>query len=252
MPIPAGNVTTANLDATTDSPATARADLLALTQQFNSLIASANGVSGMAALDASGFLAGYGRLVAAQTWTAVNTFTAATPIILSSASPIFRGRNTSIALPNGLWQLYLPWTDDKIYFQKNTAAAGDFSSVNNVFILAAAQATFSVPVAVGSGVAAGDAVNKGQLDAKVYGGHVNAAGTAVYLPTGWSSVRNSAGSFTITHNLGTTNYAPVVGSSDLGIKVNHTAIGVNSFNVQTYNLVPNPIDSPFTFVVVRN
>ena len=81
MPIPAGNISTVNLDATSDSPATARADLLALTQQFNTLIASANGVSGMATLDASGFLAGYGRLSAAQNWTGVNTFTAAFPLV---------------------------------------------------------------------------------------------------------------------------------------------------------------------------
>lgn len=250
MPIPAGNVSTVNLDATSDSPATARADLLALTQQFNSLIASANGVSGMAALDASGFLAGYARLVAAQTWTGVNTFTASTPIILSSALPLYQGRNTALALPNGLWRFHFPSSDGNVYFQKNTAAAGDFSTNTNVFYFGSAQAVFNVPVAVSSGVAAGDAVNKGQLDTKVFGGRINSTGAAISLPAGWSSVRNALGQYTVTHNFGATNYACVPVADGSSTMSTMFATGANSFTV---NIITGGLftDQFWQFVLVR-
>lgn len=42
-----------------------------------------------------------------------------------------------------------------------------------------------------------------------YFGHVDNAGTAVILPTGWTS-SVSLGLYTVTHNLGVSNYAVVV------------------------------------------
>lgn len=255
MPIPAGNVSTVNLDATTDSPATARADLLALTQQFNTLIASANGVSGMAVLDASGFLAGYGRLSAANPWTGVNTFTGAIPIILSSANPTIQGRITSVALPNGLWRFYFPSTDGDVYLTKNTAAAGDFSTNTNVLRIGSASAAYTGTIAIAAGVAAGDAVNKGQLDAKVYGGRIANNGTAsvAYGPTGWTVSRSSAGITVVTHNLGTTSYSVVV-TTDGGLVLISliSALTANSFTIATANLSATSVDAPYQFVVVRN
>ena len=257
MPIPAGNITTVNLDNTADVPAIARADLLALTQQFNVLIASANGVTGMATLDASGFLAGYGRLAAAQTWTGINTFAAANPLVLSSAAPSVQGRNTGLALPNGLWRLLLPSASDNFGLQKNTAAAGDFSTLVTPFFCNSTQATFAVPVAVGNAVAAGDAVNKGQLDAKVYAGRVNlAAGVAtiVTAPPGWTAGRTAAGNVTITHNLGVTNYA-VIPSMDSGNgwTIIYNSITANSFIIATFNSAFVLTDAAQVgFVVVRN
>ena len=259
MPIPAGNITTLNLDATSDSPATARADLLALTQQFNALIASANGVSGMATLDASGFLAGYGRLGAAQTWTGVNTFTSGVPLILSSASSIMQGRNTTLALPNGLWRLLFPHTDDFVYVHKNTAAAGDFSTAIAALRIGATQSIFSGTVTIANGVAAGEAVNKGQLDAatvsKIYGGRIINTGTVSvgYGPTGWTVTKSAVGVTVVTHNLGTTNYSAVVcptPSASFASVVTHAA---NSFTVHTYNSAPIAVqDFDYSFVVAVN
>lgn len=44
----------------------------------------------------------------------------------------------------------------------------------------------------------------------IYVGYVQFDGTAVRLPSGWTSVKNSTGSYTVTHNLGTTNYVVIL------------------------------------------
>lgn len=254
MPIPAGNITTVNLDATTDSPATARVDLLALTQQFNALIASANGVSGMAALDASGFLAGYGRLSAPQTWTGVNTFSSASALRMTSGAPALWLMNTALALPNGLWNLSVGG-DGNFYYSHNTAAAGDFSTYVTPFSLfgGANGASFLGSVSVAAATAAGHAVNKGQLDAKVYGGQVNSTGAAIYLPSGWSSSRTSVGVYVITHNLGTTLYAPVASANGGTVATSAGGITTTTFGVTTFNSTTgSATDVPFNFVVARN
>jgi len=56
MAFPTGTVTEANLDAATDSPASARADLLLAIQKLNLMIGSYDAASGIAALDSGGLL----------------------------------------------------------------------------------------------------------------------------------------------------------------------------------------------------
>ena len=56
MAFPTGTVTEDNLDAATDSPADARADLLLAIQKLNLIIGSYDGASGIAALDVSGLI----------------------------------------------------------------------------------------------------------------------------------------------------------------------------------------------------
>ena len=56
MAFPTGAVTEDNLNAATDSPASARADLLLAVQKLNDIIASYDSASGIAALDASGLI----------------------------------------------------------------------------------------------------------------------------------------------------------------------------------------------------
>lgn len=54
MPIPAGNISTANLDAPDDAPSAARQQLEALIEQFNALIDSANEASGIVQINSAG------------------------------------------------------------------------------------------------------------------------------------------------------------------------------------------------------
>ena len=53
---PTGDVTTTNLDAATDNPGSARADLLVAAQRINSILASFADALGICDLDASGFV----------------------------------------------------------------------------------------------------------------------------------------------------------------------------------------------------
>ncbi len=57
MAFPTGvTIPTANLDAATDSPASARADLLSLTENTNLIIGSYDSADGICALDSSGLV----------------------------------------------------------------------------------------------------------------------------------------------------------------------------------------------------
>ena len=56
MAFPTGSVTEANLDAATDSPASARADLLLTVQKLNDIISSYDSADGIAALDSNGLI----------------------------------------------------------------------------------------------------------------------------------------------------------------------------------------------------
>jgi len=56
MAFPTGSVTTDNLDASTDSPATARADLLLAVQKLNDIVASYDSADGICALDTNGLV----------------------------------------------------------------------------------------------------------------------------------------------------------------------------------------------------
>jgi len=69
-----------------------------------------------------------------------------------------------------------------------------------------------------------------------FAGRVAAAGTSVRLPTGWSSVKNSTGDYTVTHNLGTGNYTitcEMLGNTGEWYVY---SLAANSFGIRTYNL----------------
>lgn len=98
--------------------------------------------------------------------------------------------------------------------------------------------------------------------ATVYGGYVNANGTSgTPFPSGWTSsvgTGGSVGRYTITHNLGTTNYVVTATASEIG---SFTAaissifdISSNSFEIVWYT--PNgstswtPTDQAFDFILL--
>lgn len=53
-----------------------------------------------------------------------------------------------------------------------------------------------------------------------YIGNISENGSVGLLPTGWSATSDEAGSYTVTHNLGTVLYACVASSSDSGAIAN--------------------------------
>lgn len=83
-----------------------------------------------------------------------------------------------------------------------------------------------------------------------YGGRVAADGTAISLPTGWSSAKTGTGQYTVTHNLGHTVYAVALTSLDNNLStVNLKAINNNTFTLITWNNTPTNTDLPFSFVL---
>lgn len=163
-------------------------------------------------------------------------------------------RDTSQVLPAGLWRLYS--AGNTVLLVRNTAAAGDFSSAVNVYTIYGSNdsVVFTGTVAGAAATTSAQFTTKAQLDAKAYGGVVNSTGGAIYLPSGWSSAKTGTGQYTITHNLGTTNYGVVptiVGNT--GAYSSITSNGANTFIVGT-NTTSTQVaaDNAFSFVVARN
>lgn len=91
---------------------------------------------------------------------------------------------------------------------------------------------------------------KGYVDAKIFWGTVASDGTAGTLPSGWTSVRNSVGNYTVTHNLGVANGVVVTSKLDIVMAVMNT-MGINSFNVIFYNTAPTQTDTAFVFLLTK-
>lgn len=88
-----------------------------------------------------------------------------------------------------------------------------------------------------------------------YIGEVNADGTAVLLPNGWTSVGSGTGVYTITHNLNSTYYRIVANPSDpyIGVFCTIGTRGKNTVVVKTF--VPSAgsyaaTSASFSFILV--
>ena len=95
----------------------------------------------------------------------------------------------------------------------------------------------------------------------VYGGAVAADGSAVKLPDGWtSSLPGSTGRFTVTHNLGHTNYSVVANANVTAFSASRVTLAdisdksANSFEVNLYDCIVSgsnaEVNQPFLFVLV--
>jgi hypothetical protein len=84
-------------------------------------------------------------------------------------------------------------------------------------------------------------------------GSFAAAGTALKLPAGWTSGKDSTGVYTVTHNLGfasVNDYVVTAVSQDtVGTVAQRVVKGGNSFQVVTVAMDGTPTDAPVSFVV---
>lgn len=97
-----------------------------------------------------------------------------------------------------------------------------------------------------------DLTQKITTGSTAYSGLVTSAGAAsTPFPTGWTVIKNSTGNYTVTHNLGNTNYGVCVTVSDgvvnFLITNNRTS---TTFDVLTYNSSFSSNDRSFYFIVV--
>jgi hypothetical protein len=213
-----------------------------------------NGLRGSALVGIPGAsVSGVGLLAAANTWTGLNLFTASTGVSLQASQPFIQYRDTSQALPNGLWAAQAVTTGWRIV--KNTAVAGDFStSVNPLFIDNSNNVSFVGRASGSNAVAASDFATKGQVDAKVYGGLVAGNGAALVLPPGWSCSRTSLGTYVVTHNLGVNNYGVVASVDGIpGLTIFANGGSTTAFLVLVTTAATGAAaDGAFGFVLARN
>ena len=89
------------------------------------------------------------------------------------------------------------------------------------------------------------------------GGQLAVDGTAAYLPAGWTARRVSAGTYEVTHNLGTLNYAvsitPLIHDTDSAIVPSVVSTTEDSFTFQTFHTLHGGLHDTYSqFVVAVN
>jgi hypothetical protein len=104
----------------------------------------------------------------------------------------------------------------------------------------------SVTAAQAGAVAVGNTV-------KTYVGRVSLAGSLTLAPAGWSLSKSGA-LYTITHNLGTTNYVVTATSesADRVVYVNAGSHGINSFRVDGNDMSGALSDTGFNFELITH
>lgn len=106
---------------------------------------------------------------------------------------------------------------------------------------------------LGELIVVGDIEYNGSILPQSFYGAVLGDGTAATLPSGWSSVKNSDGVYTVTHNLGLTSIGYAVVASAL--ETSGTLIRIlmvrgqnsDSFVIDIRDETNTPVDSIFTF-----
>lgn len=83
-------------------------------------------------------------------------------------------------------------------------------------------------------------------------GKVTSAGakSTPFLSDRWTVAKNSTGNYTITHNLGFTNYVPIVTASDTASRTICVSGETSTkFDVETYTDAGTQTDTAFNFIV---
>jgi len=89
-------------------------------------------------------------------------------------------------------------------------------------------------------------------DGNTFHGRVNNAGTAIRLPSGWSSAKTATGTYVITHNLGTANYT-IATSTNYGGDI--VIAGGNTTQLQIFtsqSTTGAAVDAGFNFTVIMD
>jgi len=89
---------------------------------------------------------------------------------------------------------------------------------------------------------------------KVHRGRVSSAGVSIELPSGWTCTKNATGTYTVTHNLGTTDYTVVV-SPEYSATVGFAGIyskAANAFACYVANASGTPIDRNWHFILIED
>lgn len=83
-------------------------------------------------------------------------------------------------------------------------------------------------------------------------GKVTSAGakSTPFLADNWTSAKNSTGNYTITHNIGNTNYVVLLTAEDTAARIiDVSGITSSKFDVETYSDAGTQTDTAFHFIV---
>lgn len=72
--------------------------------------------------------------------------------------------------------------------------------------------------------------NKKYVDEHSFAGSITSGGAGTILPKGWTSAKTATGKYTVTHNLGHTSYAVVIGGVGIGFWALENAPTANTFD----------------------
>ena len=100
-------------------------------------------------------------------------------------------------------------------------------------------------------------VTQTQLSQKYYAGSWNSNATTTSLPSGWSVTNPGAGQYTLTHNLGTTNYSIVALAEDTAGTATPTmsfyrAKATNSISIQVGTYTGARVSRACQFVLIMH
>lgn len=88
------------------------------------------------------------------------------------------------------------------------------------------------------------------MGSPTYGGQVNSDGTVgTFFPTGWTSTKNSTGKYTVTHTLGTANFALVANAYNVVTIAEIFSWSSTTFVLQFWSTASSLTDSAFHFVI---
>lgn len=251
MAIPTGGLTVANLDAGTDRPDLARVELLAGIQKINEILAKlplyADGEqSGTGTQRVGNLKIGSESMPAWPSEYRVADIGDRAAIIDTSDGRTIVVNN---AFHNGTnWIAKITGPATFITFETN----GNVTTSTAPSVAAGAVLTFTERFAISNTGAVTIGGSLARHNGNIFHGRVDSAGVAIRLPAGWTSLRNSAGSYTITHNLGTTAYSLTQSSSEVANVFVSSAIGnrtATTFVIAVFNVTPTAVDSGINFTL---
>lgn len=90
---------------------------------------------------------------------------------------------------------------------------------------------------------------------RIFGGGVASNGSVTHaiFPNSWSATKDATGEYTITHNLGTTEYVPIATCLEITSTpriFNFETVGANTFTVTTWADDGTAADAAFWFLVL--
>lgn len=226
MTWPTDDLTKVHLDAGTDSPANARAELESLVDKVKLILAEA---------------------------TAGDVIWATTTAGSAPGSFDFKiGFNDQVTRGNsGNSRALVKETGTKLVINYAADFSGGVEVQSAIKVTGTTESTGVATLTAGAkiGGASVTTLSKVENASEIYTGSVSSTGTSIELPSGWSCSKSGTGYYNVDHSLGTSAYtmiiSPVDSSSTVPFTAHLAARGTNGTEIRTWSWGSS---SPFDYV----